>query len=395
MTHPTSPVSSRPILANEKSGPFERDHKITYWLVTPDKTHKSFAIKWRRKSLDGKPLGNGSFKDERTSVLNTLFKSQKKKHSQTEAEFRAILRDLQDKENQLRGELGVLAENEVLLEIYLKKRYSQNISKKRNKDIETAKNESKRAIQAAGKISLISGDSGEIMDAVLEFCENKCGQFNKYLRRIKGILKTNGLHAKADDLMTLREPPNEVTYITYKQLNDLVDHIRKSGRTQIAKVSTETFIALIQFLFWSGLRIGEAAAAKASYMDTEARVLRVDWQIDDDGVKRLPKYDKRRKTHIPKQGLVHFYSWIKASDRDGLDRKQATKILKKFCQKLFSDPIYHISLHGLRHSYALVMLRHFEGTNGKRFTLDDVADYLVTVAKLPGSRRERLKSNEA
>jgi len=133
---------------------------------------------------------------------------------------------------------------------------------------------------------------------------------------------------------------------------------------------------LIQFLFWSGLRIGESAATNASYADEEAGVLRVDWQIDDKGKKRLPKYDKRRKTHIPRHGFAFLKKWIAAKDRDQLDRQQATKILKKFCKEIFVDPINHISLHGLRHSYAHLMLRHFDGPNGKRFSLDDVADFL-------------------
>jgi len=347
-----------------------------YWLTTPDQTHKSFSIKWRKVNSESKTIAHGTFKDERTSLLNALFKKGSKKHSTTEAEFREIIRNLQSKERSERGEVPITEENALLLNTYIKKKYGTKFSDKRVKNVQGAIQESKRAVLAVGKLSLISSDVDEIMENVLSFSEGNHSIFNRYIYRLRGILKLNGLYERIEQLAVLPESPKEVTQINYRQLAVLATHIRSLGLQKIAKVSSETFIALIQFLFWSGLRIGEAVATNESYLEIDGRALKVDWQIDDLGRKRLPKYGKRRKTHIPKQGLPYFYTWISAPDRNQLDRKQATKKLREFCEQVFKDQLNHISLHGLRHSYAGVMLRHFEDANGRRFTLDDVADFL-------------------
>jgi ribosomal protein S10 len=201
----------------------QREHILTYWLKAPKGSHKTFSIWFRKKDLKTqKTIEHGKYTDERTEILNVMLKSGKKKFESVKKEFNKIVKELQEQEEKLRGKIPILGENEVVFDEFWQRRYAH----KRNIDLESAKNETLRAIQAVGEVPLISARVHEIQNAVDKHCDGDRDKQRRTISRLKTILRVIGRIDVAEKLDKDRKIHRNPTHITYRDLADLVNHTR-------------------------------------------------------------------------------------------------------------------------------------------------------------------------
>ena len=333
-----------------------RPCKVTFWLREPKENdrRKTFSIQFRVCYPDKTEKDHGVFEDKRTETLNEMLSKQKKDAISVGKEFRKIIKELQERELQLRGKLPISSENNIVFEKFWEIKYAG----RSNIDLDTARNETIRAIEAVGNLPLLSASQNDIQKAVDKYCGTDANKQRRIIARLRSILRAVG----RTDIQLRREKPvhNDVHFLTKKEFSDLIDFIRLSNHDKIAGIAKSSYIAFLECLFYSGLRIGEAFYIKQIHFDPKTRILKVEHQLNDKFQVVRPKWGKTRKAVIPKAGVKGFLNWVNATDRDKIKRTDASKKLKFFSsQKFKSDKSKHISCHDLRHSYAVLMLREY------------------------------------
>lgn len=331
-----------------------RPCKVTYWLREPKGKRVTFSIQFRVRYPSNNSADHGVFEDKRTEALNDLFLKKKKDKDAAAKEFRNIIKELHERELKLRGKLPISSENQIIFDKFWDVKYSS----RSNIDLDTARNETFRAIEAVGNLPLLSASQDQIQKAVDKFCNGDNNKQRRIIARLRSVLRTIG----RTDIHLRRDKPvhNDVAFLNQTEFSDLVSHIKLSGHDKIAGVAQSTYIAFLECLFYSGLRLGEALYVKENHFDSTTRILKVEYQINEKYQTVRPKWGKTRKVVIPKAGVFGLLAWLKASDRSKLKRTDASKRLKFFSSTKFPrQKEKHVSPHDLRHSYAILMLRDY------------------------------------
>ncbi len=325
--------------------------KNTYFLKKPTlgSQRNSFAIV--KKTHEGNAVKYSSFNNSQTKLLNTLYTSGKKSFDETTKEFKEIIKNLQLNEKKRRGDLIASDENHIVLNEYLSKKYP--LKKRKNLHFESVLNESARSLKILGNKSILSMSPDEIQSCVDRL--NPDHQ-KRYVSRLHSILKTMG---RTDvELFYSKPRKRRVAHITQKDLKILTDSILKEPRA-IAGITPKNFAYFVIALFCTGARIGEALAFEEYDLVKTKFFIKIKQQVRQDGTLSETKNRKERKAVVLPFGIEATEEWIKL-DKSKFSRFQAAKYLTKKTQALFEDRNKHISLHGLRHSYAIHLLRVVE-----------------------------------
>jgi integrase len=255
-----------------------------------------------------------------------------------------------------RGVWVASEDNLRLLKEYFEKEYAR-----RRSDKESAMRRLRRAIEQLGPHSLL-GDANTLQRVVDERFGYSSTVQRKYVAAINQMRKWFGVR---DRLALDREVPPEFRYVTEKEF----DRILK-------RVDDPVAAALFEFLFSTGMRIGEAFAFPPNHLSAQ-RVL-VRRQMLRGGKIAQTKNRKERSTILMGRGVEAAKLWMK-QDMGALRDVVFNRVLKRAARQVFpGDDSKHISVHDLRHSFAVHLVSECD------VTVDWVAKLLgdsVTVAE--------------
>jgi integrase len=235
-------------------------------------------------------------------------------------------------QNGINTELPSNADNERILNEYWQRQYKHRKLVDRN----SARYKLERAVRAMGDLSLLTATQEQFQEKLdsLPFNPTKVRQVASSLQLIINFLKRD---------IVLARPPKEhpdVVHVTEEELSRI-----------IGCLESEHLRVLVEVLFYSGCRLGEAFGL--SEIKVRKDHLVIDTQIDSRGSRRLPKCRKRRKAFISKKAIIIVQRWLDLKDTFLYSRTNALKIFK---QAAFRALKRDVTLHDLRHSYAISLL---------------------------------------
>jgi integrase len=337
---------------NMTTSPLKLGEIVTYFLKVPNGKRKSFSIVKRISNSESNPKYD-TFENEQIKIINGLFLAGKKSFESTRKEFKQVIHELATNEKKRRGDLISCDENNILMKEYLNKKYP--IKRRKEMDFKSVENETSRSLKLLGTKSLLSMTTEEIQDCIdtLEPSLQK-----RYVSRLHSILRTLG----RNDIELFYSKPrkNRVTHLEIKDLHFLINQIKKESKP-IAGITSLEFADFISALFCTGMRIGEAIGIESHDFNKTKCYIRVRQQLKQDGSISETKNKKERKSIIIKSGIKEVENWI-LLDKTHFNRYQAAKYLSKKTKEIFKDKNKQISLHGLRHSYAIHLLRVVEAS---------------------------------
>lgn len=324
---------------------------ITYFLKSPGPSRRaSFSI-IRREIRDSNKPTYSVFKSKQTEHLNKLYKEQTLSFEAARSEFKAIIKLLTENELKRRGDLVRVAENNTILTDYLTVKYPAR--RRREIDFKAAENESARTLKILGNNSILSMSSEQIQKCI-DRVEPRLQK--RYVYRLNSILRTLG---RTDvQLFYTRTKRPRVSHIDRSDLNLLVKSIDIES-LRVGGLTGRDFKSLIITLFCTGMRIGEALAVEPTDFNKAKYFIRINRQLKQNGQIADTKNRKERKAVVLPFGVDEVEHWVNL-DKSKLSRYQIGKYLSKKTKELFKDKNKHISLHGLRHSYAIYLLRVVE-----------------------------------
>lgn len=216
-------------------------------------------------------------------------------------------------------------DNDRIVEQYWRERYIR----RELVDTKTARYEIERAVKALGNLSLVSASEVEIENHI----KSKDWPRNKRRRvliKIQILLKYLGRDIK------LVIPPEEQTDVRHIDEDEF--------KKRIDRVRDEHLRALFNVLFHTGMRLGEAFGLTKFKVRDDYIV--VDTQIDKHDKIRKPKCEKTRKTFV--QDMSYVREWLKVKDSFPYGRTNTNKLFKRYFPRM--------TIHDLRHSYAINLL---------------------------------------
>lgn len=315
---------------------------VVYFVkrAQPDKGRASFSIVAKHTPpLNGKRYT--TFKDERVDALNRGLVSGGFSFENVEREVRLIcdaLNAAQKKKEQ--GRWLASSNNLKLLDQYWESEYSDRDIRKP----ETARRTLVWALTQIGSTPLLA-DTKTLQKIVnTRFKDNPrnqrllCKTLNQ-MRKFFGITR--------ERLKKARKPPPDFCYLTEEEFKKVLPYVR-----EWRGISADTLRALFTVLFYSGVRAGEAYALRKHHL--HGNQLKVATQIYRDGKEEPTKNGKIHDTFLCDKGLTAFHAFVKATDRGGVHRHSFASCLREACGKAFpNDPSKWITVHDLRHSYAV------------------------------------------
>lgn len=224
------------------------------------------------------------------------------------------------------------------------------------KDPKTAKYALLRAIEAIGSLSIYSASTDEIQDAVdAKFSGNS-------QRRIVTSLLQLLKFAKRSDVILIkaRKEKRRVKYLTEAEFDAVRKHFK-----------LETLEVLHTVAFYTGGRIGELFALKPEDFNETLLELRIQTQIDKEGLERETKNRRERVALVFPAGVKALKRWFQIKHLlDQETRKHIADITRSACKAEFEDNNNkHLVFHDLRHCYA-VQCRE------RGLSTEDVADLI-------------------
>jgi integrase len=267
------------------------------------------------------------FQEPRLDHINSLLLQGTIDRIEAEAQAKRLLETLRNE----RGERRVTFNqgNYKILETFWKSYKLRDLI-----DPDTAYHDFRRAVDAVGDLPIASASQDELQTALTKHKGNKQ---RRIAARLNSILKFLGRDVR---VRLTREEMREIAYLTPEEVGRLTSQVKP------------TLASLIQVLFLTGLRLGEAMALRSSQLRPDGS-LWVDSQVDKHGQRRSTKTRKPRKVFVLSGGDVALQKWIQflpdvAQDRLSLSqamRRESMRILKR-----------DLCLHDLRHSYAVLMV---------------------------------------
>lgn len=327
-----------------------KDEIVSFFLKVPSQDRRSFSIVRRVMRKDGKPA-HSTVKNAQTKSINALLSSGSITPEYAKTEFKTLIKHLYENENKRRGILLTCPENQAILASYLDTKYPPK--RRKNIDFQSAYNETARTLQKLGNKSILSMTAEELQDCVDTIEES---QQRRYASRLHSLLRFLGRHDFT--LYYVKPHRRRVKHLNQEDLSVLVKAIKKEI-TDIAGVTPDQFAQFVVAMFGSGLRIGEALALDEADLVKQRYYLKVTKQLKQNGTIRATKNKKERKALVLPFTIEAMVSWAN-QDKSNFCRFAAAKYLSSKTRQLFKDSNKHVSLHGLRHSYAIYLLRVVE-----------------------------------
>lgn len=335
-----------------ESAKLKPSDKVQYYLKCPsEKTRqKKFTIVKRIIREDG-TKEHSVVEDSRLDTINKLWLTNQRKKEASRRECNLLIRDLYKREFQRRGKLITSADNNKILELYLDKKYPKG--KRRDMDFNAVRNETARCLRILGHESLTT-----ITQEKLQACVDnlEADKQKRYVSRLRSILKTMGI--TGIELYFSRSKRKRVSYITVEDLETLCSKIKHDS---IGGLSGIELCFFYRTLFATGMRIGEALAVEPEDFVKGKYYIKVNKQLKQDKKIADTKNKKARKAVVISGYIDDVEAWVKF-DKSKVNRFEVAKYLSRKTKELFTDKNKHISCHGLRHSYAIHLLRVVETT---------------------------------
>jgi len=303
-------------------------------LKRPRADRRSFAIVKKLRHNPGR-VPSSTIEDKRLAVLNRLYKQHTITFEEAEAGANAIIRDRYGAQ---RKRVPCSATNTQLLKDYWATRYNR----RRLKDPRASYNGLRRAVDALGTVSLLTGTERALQKALDARYPD-----NRHIAMV-GRLKEMLTHYGRTDihLQPRRRDLKETTHLTLEEWG-----------TVSARLPEGSFKAACWLAFTTGMRLGEVWAIRAEDVVAVDNTcyLRVRWQLD----KRMNRVElKNRKPHntfLLPEGWQWLDTWLQVSmeERKQLRNIRHADLLREACVEAGMPEEKQIVFHALRHSYAI------------------------------------------
>ncbi len=282
--------------------------------------------------------------------VSASFKEGALSYPQAFERSKRLLKALYVIRDQDRAILNVLPGNETLLEKFLLKAYTpQKRVRMGEKSVRSAMSMLKRAIHDLGDLA-VDGPSEPLQDLLDQMYKDKPGSHRKRITAINRLRK----HLSLSALLHLSDVGEEAIYVSADQFKALQSHI-KNDVTRL----------LANFLFHTGLRLGEAFAVTPQSLRTQGKSLlvMVTGQMYVKGKAGATKTRSKRKAFVIPGGEEFVRAWAALPDKAKYRDVEHNKRIKKAAAKIGVHKFY---LHCLRHSYCVHLI-------GNGCTIDWVA----------------------
>jgi integrase len=259
-------------------------------------------------------------------------------------EARKLLSDLRfklyEKDGATITKIVFNTENRKLLEKYWKDEYEYRLG--RLVDSKTTWYDLSRAVDAVGKVSLITGTRSEIQKQI-----DKVAKGNKHRRivfKLNQLLKYLG---RDIELLPAHKVPYEVRHIALEELPLVLNKI-PDPKSRI----------MVEAAFRTGCRLGELFALDLRTYSSNRNVIKVAKQLDLNGVRRQTKNRKERTAYVLPGSAPVLEAWVAVRDQvTNAERITAAATVKKACALAFpKDKSKWLTFHDLRHCYVIHLL---------------------------------------
>lgn len=295
---------------------------------------KRFSI-FKRTIVDGKKLPDETIESNALDTVNNLLNDNEISLVNAEKNVKAIVIKLK-KEQGLYFEPVFNNDNNLVLKNYWNKFY-------KNRDLVDAKSmqsDFNRALRACGNKSILSASQEDLQQEINTFFKGKNEKQRRAVSRLNQLLK---FISRDFQLMKLRPEKRKVRHLSPAEFDQV-----------IANTSDTNLKLLLEVLFYTGSRIGEAFGIEKD--DISVKSVFIDKQIDKFGTQKETKNNKERHAFLFKEVRKDIYEWVKIKDKITASRSVINKTFKKICRETFDDSSKHCTLHDLRHSYAINLI---------------------------------------
>lgn len=307
--------------------------KTNFVLKKPDtKSRRSFSI--LKREYSGNTSTYKKIKNEALDSINIAYKNKSKTLDACTLLAKEVLIQLYKELNRSNPKIVHNSANRDLLEKYWEDEYSHRDLI----DVESSKNEFKRAVEAVGSLSLYTATREDLQRQISKSV--KGNKQRRIVSRLNALLKfiQRGIKLRKD-----KRNQTEPAHLSLVDFQKMIKFIEDSD-----------FKLLCEVAFYSGLRIGEIFAITPKAV--KDNIILVQAQIDRDGVRRETKNRIYRKAFVIKEGRTLINEWCKV-DASKLRNIRASSLVRTACKKAFpSDKTKWIKFHDLRHSYAVHLL---------------------------------------
>lgn len=300
-------------------------------VKSPDIARRIFSIqfnngvKWQTYSSPELDAINHSFKN------GVLTKEQAKERVDR------ILVSLYEERDRLTPSVVVLPGNFKIVEDFIKKTYTpQKLLRMADRSFESEKYAFDRAITDLGDVP-VDGDVQVIQAAVDDKFKDDRGAHRKRVTSINRLRKW----LKLELILHLRDVAEDTVYITEAQLKEALPHIKNEVTRKLAA-----------FLYYTGLRLGEAFAVTAQSVQQtkDGMLIKVTKQMLPDKKLSHTKTRTGRKAFVIPGGEKHVEDWIAVADKEKYREGKHNERIKEALLKVGIKDSY---LHCLRHSYCI------------------------------------------
>lgn len=136
-----------------------------------------------------------------------------------------------------------------------------------------------------------------------------------------------------------------------KPVSSALNFITESELQKVTMALEPTIAAAVIASFYSGVQVGELLASKDNKLNKH--VIRVSWQVDKLGKKRLPQGNKKREAFIHEKGIKAYNQFANRPDEPEITRHMLNKLFKAGCYKSLRRK--NLIWADLRHSYAIFL----------------------------------------
>ncbi len=201
-------------------------------------------------------------------------------------------------------------------------------------DPDSAYSDFRRAVEAVGDLPITSSSQDELQKALKPLKGNK---HRRVVARLNSILKWL---------------KREIRLRPAKPDADIVHFLDEHELAKIHNYMEPDLRVLAHVLFHTGARLGEAFAITPQSLRPDGSIW-IDSQIDKKGIRRATKNRKPRKSYVLPGGDKWVDVWLKDCPEVKRTRTALAQSFRRICFKVLKRDL---TLHDLRHSYAIYLI---------------------------------------
>lgn len=306
--------------------------RVRYYVKKPGNGRASWSIlkdivkpSGRRESI--------KVKDERIDAVNAAFKSGFKSFAECELELSDLINILYKKSDVQAPQFH--EDNDKLF----KKMWDKKYSHKDNKDLSSARNDFRRALEALGSVSLFTADQDDLQALI-----NKQFKGNKQRRIVSNVNALLKFAGRDIELKKAKEVLKDPRHLRAKQFQLVLD-----------KIEDPELKALYGTCLATGCRIGEAFSLVEDDLRPDNTV-RIHTQMD----RKLEKRETKNRTPrivVPVPFLTKYIEqWVLVKNKKRFRKIKHANHVKAACKAALPDePERWCTVHDLRHSFAIYL----------------------------------------